>query len=417
MRGTWLLIAALTLLPRGAAAQGQPQDLEFRVNTYTTGAQGLAAVASDSNSFMVVWASDQDGSSLGVFGQRYDAAGMPGMPLGLEFPVNTYTTDIQSTPSIAAASSGGFIVVWHSLGPDGSGYGVFGQRYASSGAPLGSEFRVNTYTTSHQGFPSVAADNSGDFVVVWDGYGQNEAVNGIFGQRFGSAGGLLGPEFHVNTYTTSFQGLPSVSSDASGNFVVVWQSNGPDGSSWGVFGQRYTSTGAPLGTEFRVNSYTTGVQRGPHVAADALGNFVVIWRSDDQDGSGIGQFGQRYASTGVPVGPEFRVNTYTTGDQLIASVDADSDGNFVVVWGSPQDGAGGGVFGQRYDSSGSPLGAEFRVNSYTTSEQQDPAVGADPSGNFVVVWNSYGQDGSSYGVFGQRYNMILPVELMHFRVE
>jgi hypothetical protein len=98
-------------------------------------------------------------------------------------------------------------------------------------------------------------------------------------------------------------------------------------------------------------------------------------------------------------------------------VDADSDGNFVVVWGSPQDGAGGGVFGQRYDSSGSPLGAEFRVNSYTTSEQQDPAVGADPSGNFVVVWNSYGQDGSSYGVFGQRYNMILPVELMHFRVE
>jgi hypothetical protein len=416
MRATWLLFVVLTLTPRGAAAQGQPRGPEFRVNTYTTGAQGLAAVASDSNSFMVVWTSDQqDGSNFGIFGQRYDAT--LGIPLGPEFSVNTYTTSIQTTPSVAAGGSGGFIVVWASLGPDGSGYGVFGQRYASSGAPLGSEFRVNTYTTNHQGFPSVAADTSGNFVVVWDGYGQDEAVNGIFGQRFNSAGGPLGPEFHVNTYTTSFQGLPSVSSDASGNFVVAWQSYGPDGSSWGVFGQRYASTGAPLGAEFRINSYTTGVQRPPQVAADASGDFVVIWRSDGQDGSGAGQFGQRYASTGAPLGPEFQVNTYTAGDQLNTSVVADSGGNFVVVWRSPQDGAGAGIFGQRYDSSGSPLGAEFRVNSYTTGEQQDPAVSADPLGNFVVVWHSYGQDGSSYGVFGQRYGPIFPVELMHFRVE
>ena len=34
-----------------------------------------------------------------------------------------------------------------------------------------------------------------------------------------------------------------------------------------------------------------------------------------------------------------------------------------------------------------------------------------------VVWASNLQDGSSLGVFGQRYNMIVPVELMHFRVE
>jgi hypothetical protein len=44
-------------------------------------------------------------------------------------------------------------------------------------------------------------------------------------------------------------------------------------------------------------------------------------------------------------------------------------------------------------------------------------VTADSSGRFVVVWNSDTQDGSAFGVFGQRYNMIVPVELMHFRVE
>jgi hypothetical protein len=44
-------------------------------------------------------------------------------------------------------------------------------------------------------------------------------------------------------------------------------------------------------------------------------------------------------------------------------------------------------------------------------------VTADSAGNFVVVWSSFGQDGSNYGVFGQRYSQIVPVELMRFGVE
>ena len=37
--------------------------------------------------------------------------------------------------------------------------------------------------------------------------------------------------------------------------------------------------------------------------------------------------------------------------------------------------------------------------------------------NFVVAWQSHVQDGSNWGVFGQRYGQIVPVELMHVRVE
>jgi large repetitive protein len=49
--------------------------------------------------------------------------------------------------------------------------------------------------------------------------------------------------------------------------------------------------------------------------------------------------------------------------------------------------------------------------------QYNSSVAADPAGNFVVVWQSLGQDGSGFGIFGQRFGPILPVELMHFRVE
>jgi hypothetical protein len=121
---------------------------------------------------------------------------------------------------------------------------------------------------------------------------------------------------------------------------------------------------------------------------------------------------------GDPLGPEFRVNTYVTLSQAMASAAADPSGNFVVVWRSnDQDGSGPGIFGQRYIPGGVPVGPEFRVNTYTTSYQGDPAVAADSSGRFVVVWTSYLQDGGDLGVYGQRYSPILPVELMHFRVE
>jgi hypothetical protein len=82
--------------------------------------------------------------------------------------------------------------------------------------------------------------------------------------------------------------------DAAGDFVVVWRSGGQDGNGDGIFGQRFTSNGAKLGGEFQVNTYTTGNQDGPAVAMDAAGNFVVVWRSEGQDGDGGGLFGQRF---------------------------------------------------------------------------------------------------------------------------
>jgi len=422
MHRAWLVLAiGLLCVPRAAwPQQGNPVGPEFRINTYTTNIQNEPAVTADaSGNFVVVWDSaNQDGSLLGVFGQRF---GSSGAPLGPEFRVNTSTTDLQETPSVATDSAGNFVVAWTSRG----GYGgtpadVFGQRYASSGAALGPEFRINTFSTSAQAQPAVAAGPAGDFVVVWSSADQDGSNLGVFGQRFASSGVPVGPEFQVNTYTTSLQYAPSVAADSAGNFVVAWTSSGGyGGTPADIFGQRYASSGAPLGPEFRINTYTTSAQSRAAVAADASGNFVVVWDSAGQDGSSSGIFGQRFASSGAPVGPEFRVNTSTADLQFAPSVAADSAGNFVVAWTS-SGGYGGmpaDVFGQRFSSVGAPLGPEFRINTYTTSGQHRTAVAADPAGNFVVTWDSYGQDGAGFGVFGQRYAPILPVELMHFRVE
>src|SRR5262245_43284065 len=102
-----------------------------------------------------------------------------------------------------------------------------------------------------------------------------------------------GPEFQANTHTTDFQNRPSVASDAFGNFVVVWMTDYQDGSVSGIFGRRFDSAGSPRGPEFKVNTYTDGDQYRPSVASDDAGNFVVVWTSYAQDGSSGGIFGQR----------------------------------------------------------------------------------------------------------------------------
>ena len=70
---------------------------------------------------------------------------------------------------------------------------------------VGPELQVNTYTTNQQSLPRVATNVGGEFVVVWSSYGQDGSYSGVFGQCYSDAGVAQGPEFQVNTFTTSFQ--------------------------------------------------------------------------------------------------------------------------------------------------------------------------------------------------------------------
>src|SRR5262249_9194053 len=153
------------------------------------------------------------------------------------------------------------------------------------------------------------------------------------------------------------------------------------------------------GPETRTNTFTTGRQSQPVVAADAAGDFVVAWQSYGQDGSYEGVYAQHYSADGIPLGGEFRVNAYTTSNQWEPAVGMDAAGDFVIAWASfGQDGSDYGVFARRYSAAGAPLGGEFLVNSYTNSRQHLPSVAMDAAGDFVVAWTGYGRDGNGYGV-------------------
>jgi hypothetical protein len=364
--------------------------------------------------FVAVWESDgQDGSGMGVFGRLGFG--------GAEFPVNTQTTGDQRDPSVDSNGSGAFVVAWTSP-QDGSGVGVFAQRFASSGAPVGPEFQVNTYTTGTQYQPAVAMDSAGNFVVVWTSLGQEGTGAEVFGQRFSSSGVPLGSEFRVNTFTAGDQHRPDVGSDSAGNFLVVWQDGadpGAGGAGRGIFGRSYDTTGLPVGPEFQVNTHTTGFKGAPAVAVNPAGGAVAVWHSDGQDGSDLGIFGQRYSVSGSPIASEFQVNTFTTGRQGDPAVGMEFTGNgcFVVAWSSEgEDGSGSGIFGRTYPFGVDPYDV-YRFNEFTTGNQTRAAVGAIPEFDLVVLWDTEGQDGSGTGVYGRIDNHFIPVELMQFTIE
>jgi len=392
---TWLAMALTASLVHATP--------EFRVNSYTTGYQRRPAVAmSDAGDFVVVWESEsQDNGTEGVYGQRYDAFVAP---LGGEFQVNTYSTSWQQSPAVAMDADGDFVVVWNSWEQDGSSYGIYGRLYDGSGGPPGGEFRVNTRTDGRQSEPSVAMDADGNFVVVWESHGQDGSSSGIYGQRFDALGSPSGTEFLVNTQTFEGQYSPSVAMDDDGDFVVVWQSWGQDGSEAGIYGQRYNASGVPQGSEFPVNTYTVGSQDMPWVAMDSDGDFVVVWQSAGKDSSGFAIAARLYDAAGVPQGDEFQVNTYEADDQKWPFVAMDADGDLVVTWGSVgEDGDGYGVYGQYFSAAGIPDGLEFQVNVHTPFDQYIPSVAMNAVGDFAVAWQSWYQDGSSYGVYSRHY--------------
>ncbi|MFV0473998.1 MAG: calcium-binding protein [Pikeienuella sp.] len=383
-----------------------PLGGEFRINSFTTSVQNLAHIAAlKDGGFVIIWQSgDLDGDNLGISAQRYDANGAP---LGAEFQVNTYTTSAQNNPGVAALADGGFVVTWKSFEQDGDDFGIFAQGYDAGGVRQGVEFQVNATTASRQEFPSVGALPDGDFIILWDSFGQDgsaPASTGVFAQRYGADGVAKGSEFQISTETAGNQSNPVMAALSGGGFVITWVSRGQDGDERGVYAQRYEANGDKAGGEFRVNTETDLNQSSPNIAALADGGFIIAWESDQQDGSGFGVYAQRYDKDGVAQGTEFLVNSTTANTQRTPNVTALSDGGFLITWESDQqDGSSWGIYAQRYDKDGARVGEEFLVNTYVDDYQRTPYVEALPDGGFAIAWTSNLQDGDSLGLYGQLY--------------
>ncbi|MGA7614467.1 MAG: hypothetical protein WBX15_04730 [Thermoanaerobaculia bacterium] len=436
MRPTAVLrVLVLSLfIPLAVVAQ-TPIGSETQINAATAGDQMSPGVAVDgAGNFTVVWNDLLAGT---IAAHQFDSTPAS---LGGDFQVSTASAYNNTQPSISMKPTGEFVVAWDRSSGYYAGEPV-ARVFSANGTPVTGEITIaSTYTSFTSSQPRAAMDGSGNFVVSW-----NDPYGGIKAGRFDSGGNTLVTPFVVSSYAST--SYPSaVATDSTGNFVVVWEEY-TSGSSDDVWAARYDPNGViQPGSPFMVNTYTTDRQLLPAVSMDASGNFVVVWASRQFYGAQYDIFGQRFDSTGAQVGGEFQVNQDTSYDENRPAVALDSGGHFVVVWnsspyaligaksggrvvsetGSPRtsatanggkrraqmlDGSGSGIGGIVFDGSSvtpTPIGSDFMVNTYTTNGQVNPSVSLNDQGRFVVTWQSYGQDGSGNGTFGQAFAIAIP---------
>jgi hypothetical protein len=258
-----------------------PSGTAFIVNASTSGAQGNAAVAGDAvHGYVVAWSSSI-GGAVDVYARRYH----PDLsPKGGEFRVNSVTTGNQSRPSVALSGTGSFVVAYQSDVTGGStGSNVYAQRFSSAGVLQGQEFRPHEELNGDQQAPSVGADSSGDFVIAWQAADGNGT--GVFARTYASSGAPLADEYRVNSVTTGAQDQPAVAVSDTG-VVIAWQDTRADLNLGEIYARRYA--GGPVGEPFRVNTGLTGDQDKPHVAVSPDGReHVVVWESDANDAGDV----------------------------------------------------------------------------------------------------------------------------------
>jgi hypothetical protein len=202
----------------------------------------------------------------------------------------------------------------------------------------------------------------------------------------------LTAQFQINTVTGSAQQQPAAAADAAGNFVVVWESyssGGNDSSGRSVQALLYDRDGTAAGPEFQANTATANEQKSPAVARSSSGAFVVVWESNHGT-SDFDIMGQRFNAAGAKVGAELLVNSgYTAGIQGAPAVAMADNGDFVVVWRSAG-GAGGdpgvSIQGRRFRASSGSFFDQFLVNDITPGDQDQPAVASDGNLGYLVAW-------------------------------
>jgi hypothetical protein len=375
------------------------------INTVTAQNQTEPVVASNAaGDYVVAWTSYAQDPSGNVIVRMFNNLGQPVTP---EIQVNDYSVGVQQAPSVAMDELGGFVVVWAGEGREDQ-QGIYARSYDATGTAIGQQFIINSFRTSGQTQPSVAMDNDGDFVVAWTSFGQDGDRDGVVARMFDRFGEPQGDDFVVTTRTSDRQEKADVAMDADGDFVVVWNSYGQDGSSWGVYGQRFDASGNRQGGEFAANSTTQDRQHEASVGMDDAGNFTVGWQSFSNGPGEYDVFGQRFGAGGGKLGGEFRVNQTTSLWQHEPDVAMSGDGDISFTWRSlSQDGDSGGIYARLYTAGGGdyidttssqPLG-EFRVNATTIGNQAQPAISADADGDLAVIWTGPDAGGGTTNIF------------------
>lgn len=347
------------------AADGTKSGSEFQVNTSNSAVSPRVA-ALTGGGFVVAW----QGSGSVQYDIEAQIFSADGSKVGSEITVNTHLTGDQYSPSVTSTQDGGFMVAWGgTTGSSGAGTGtdpIRAQKFDASGGKVGSELNVSgNPVSSFNRDQELVELSSGKVVVSWRDYpsgGNKMAILNSDGTAATSVSTIVSGSGNSDAELTAL---------ANGNFVATYTRSGATG----VYAKIFDESGASAG-EITLNSQSDLDIGG--VTQLNGGNIAVVYQALGSFGVEI--YSQIFDSSGVALGNAFQVNSYSSGQQQAPVIAATSDGGYVVTWFN---GTGGGstVSSKHFNSNGDAI-------SLAGNEFADYRIGGDSSSDALTQTDS-----------------------------
>ncbi|MFN2375280.1 MAG: DUF4215 domain-containing protein [Candidatus Binatia bacterium] len=373
-----VLAAALLTTLLAASASAQYVDVPtFQAGspTFASSLQEIDVAAHDDGGFVVVWG--EFGNTLGagnrIVTHRFTRGGVETAP-----PKRIDTSGYGLYPNIVSDAGGGFVGAWM-WSKDGSPRGLQSRRLDTTGAGLGSEFRVDTPNTGPMVSGAVAYRESGP-VYFWK-------QNGLWIRAYDRFGSPLTGAIYVGEDSSGFDADIDVL--PGGGVVVTWSNSWLEHRSWA---RLYDAALAPVGDAFAVDT-VGGVDE---VAVGAGGETTFVGRAfyDAATGGSEGARGEvwlrRFNAGGTPLGDRVVVRTTPAGYSVHADAADDSRGNLLVVWREYDTVANVMHPGRAraYHATGAPMGPDFAITQDPANEIQTIALADDC---FATAWYRSGK--------------------------
>jgi hypothetical protein len=286
------------------------------------------------------------------------------------------------TYPVTAFGENNYQVTWSDKRGGTYSYAFYGQAVDSEGNLIGGEvLQVDPWIYMSL-MPEIATDGS-NYLFLWSRYRDIYGPGDVYGRMLDSSGAPVGSIFRISIGNTVSANFPCGAWDGE-NYLVVWQEGAPTQESK-IKGQFISPTGSFVGNNFLIRP--TGLPAGtsqvyPGLAFDGT-NYLCVW--DDNRAGTRDIYGQFIAPDGNFVGTDF-VISQAVDDQLLVAV-AWSGTNYLAVWADYRDSSNdAGIYGQLISPDGNLIGDNFAIS--VTSEdcgRSWPSI-ASSGQSFLVAW-------------------------------